>query len=154
MDRVRGWVTAVVLQVKSTLWQGGLAGPGLPGAAWHFPLVGKAPLDGGSAAELEEIPHGGTQIDAGGLVAIGPGAFFAKNILPVVHLEGTDVLPLGEADPSFMVDGEPAPFADGYSVATVTFPEPGTDLGRLGPVGCPRAVRGWPGGASGVQRAG
>ena len=49
----------------------------------------------------------------------------------MVHLEWADVFPLGVANFSFVMNGDPMILADGNPVATVAFPEPRDHFGSL-----------------------
>src|SRR5690606_3713067 len=72
----------------------------------------EAPLDAFATAEAEVVADRRAQVDPCVLVAVGAWILIAENILPVVHLEGTDILPLGVANLALVVDREPAALAD------------------------------------------
>src|SRR5688572_19695175 len=86
--------------------------------------VGEAPLNAFTAAKAEEIADGRAEIDPRTGVAVWQGRLVPENVLPVIGLEGANVLPLSIANFAVVVKGGPAAFADGDAIPAIIFPEP------------------------------
>src|SRR5690606_23559551 len=99
--------------------------PGLPWPGGDFFLLHEAPLDGSATPETEEVTNSRTHVDTGVMVAVGARRLLAKNILEMINLEGSHILPLRIAYAALVMNGNPAALANGNTISAISLPEPG-----------------------------
>src|ERR1035437_3773104 len=119
------WGARVKWEEMGSVRQSARLIPAGPGSIGHIPIFHETPLDALPALESEVIPGGGADVDASVGIAVWTRGFFAENILPVVGLEGTHILPLGITYHSVGMDRHPMALANRDASAAVVAPEPG-----------------------------
>src|SRR5271165_3468043 len=88
-----------------------------PRPTWHFVDANKLPVTHIHPGYAEIISNCRTDIDIGILITVGTRALVSEDILPMVDLKRTDVLPLLSVAGAFPVsDRHPVAFADRLSV--------------------------------------
>jgi hypothetical protein len=102
------------LRKGSALRSRALGNRALPGAVRHLMPLGEPPLDLGYAPHAEAIPDRRRQVDASPLAfavfRLGCGA---EDVVRIVFLERTDVLPLRIASDVIGTDGNPSVLQQG-----------------------------------------
>ena len=99
-----------------------------PGPVRDFQRTNKLPVADIHAGHAEKIPNCRTDINAGILITVGTRALASEDILPMVDLKRTDVLPLSIAGAFPVPYRYPAAFADRLSVFNKGVVEPGNHL--------------------------
>ena len=99
-----------------------------PGATWNFINANKLPVVQIHPGHAEIIPNCRTNIDTGVLITVGTRALVSKDILPMVDLKRTDILPLSVAGAFPASYRYPAALADRLSVLDKRIIEPRNHL--------------------------